>query len=234
MERRFYPNESAEYRKARNELLEAEDALRSQLERVAELRRALPVGGEVKQDYGFEERASDGSVQKVTLGELFAPGRDSLLLYGFMFGPQMERACPMCTSFLDSLNGAAPHIGQRINLAVSARSPIERLTDFAESRGWTNLRLISSAHNSFQYDYLAEGDDGAQLPMANVFVRRDGAIHHFWGSELLLRPYPSGNSRHVDLIWPLWNVLDLTPEGRGRDWYPALEYGPPEPGAGSS
>ena len=224
MERRSYPNETAEYREARNELLEAEDALRTQAERVAALRRALPVAGEVKEDYVFEERDREGRVQKVRLSDLFGPGRNSLLVYGFMFGPNMEQACPMCTSFLDSLNGAAPHISQNMSLAVCARSTIDRVGDFAARRGWTSLRLISSAKNTYHYDYLAEGENQAQWPMANVFVRRDGRIHHFWGSELLFRPYPSGNTRHIDLLWPLWNVLDLTPEGRGKDWYPALEY----------
>jgi predicted dithiol-disulfide oxidoreductase (DUF899 family) len=224
MERRFYPNESPEYRVARDELLEAESGLRAQVEAVAALRRTLPLGGEAKQDYAFDELATDGSPRKVALSELFAPGKDSLLIYGFMFGPEMERPCPMCTSFLDSLDGAAPHIRQRINLAVSARSPIERVAEFGASRGWSNLRLLSSANNSFQHDYLAEGDDGSQWPMANVFVRRGGAIHHFWGTELLFRDFPTGNSRHVDMLWPLWNALDTTPEGRGSDWYPGLDY----------
>ncbi len=223
MDRR-YPNESLEYRKARNELLEAEGALREQLERVAELRRGLPRGGEIEEDYVFEERDSDGAVHSVRLSDLFAPGRDSLLLYGFMFGPAMERACPMCTSFLDSLNGSAPHLAERINLAVCARSPIERIAAFGETRGWTNLRLISAAHNDYPVHYRTEAEDGTQLPMANVFVRRNGAILHFWGSELLFQPYTTGEPRHVDSLWPLWNVLDLTPEGRSDDWPPALEY----------
>jgi predicted dithiol-disulfide oxidoreductase (DUF899 family) len=150
LERRAYPNESAAYRRARDELLEAEHALREQTERVAALRRTLPLGGEVKQDYTFEERRDGGGVRSVALSELFAPGRDSLLIYGFMFGPKMDRACPICTSFLDSLDGAAPHIAQRMNL--------------------------------------------------------------------------TGNTRHIDPLWPLWNVLDLTPEGRGDSWYPALTY----------
>ena len=225
MDRRFYPNEQPEYRKARNELLDAEAALRDQLERVAALRRTLPLGGELEQDYRFEERDAAAGVRSVKLSELFGAGRDSLLIYGFMYGPNMERACPMCTSFLDSLDAAAPHITQRVNLAVCARSPIDRVADFGASRGWSNLRLLSSASNSYQYDYLAESDDGSQLPMANVFMRRGGRIWHFWGSELLFQPYPTGNSRHVDLLWPLWNALDLTPEGRGESWYPALEYG---------
>ena len=146
------------------------------------------------------------------------------MIYGFMYGPKMDHACPMCTSFLDSLNGAAPHLSQRMSIAISARSPIARVADFGASRGWSNLRLLSSANNTYQHDYLAEGDDGSQWPMANVFVKRDGEIRHFWGSELFFRPFPTGDTRHIDPLWPLWNVLDLTPEGRGETWYPALKY----------
>lgn len=224
MDSQTFPNESPEYRKAREELLRAESGLRDQLEAVAELRRKLPQGGAVKEDYVFEERRAGGQVGEIRLSELFAPGLDSLLVYGFMYGPQMEQACPMCTSFLDSLNGASPHLSQRMNIAVCARSPIDRIVDFGDERGWSNLHLISSAKNGFQSDYLAEGADGSQLPMANIFTRREGVVRHFWGSELLFHPYPSGNSRHVDMLWPLWNVLDLTPEGRSSSWYPALRY----------
>lgn len=142
MEQRPYPGESAEYRKARDELLEAEDALRAQVERVAELRRGLPLGGELKEDYVFEERDPDGQLQEVRLSVLFAPGRNSLLLYGFMFSREMEQACPMCESFLDSLDGAAPHLEKRLNVAVCARSPIDRILQFADGRGWTSHRLM--------------------------------------------------------------------------------------------
>jgi predicted dithiol-disulfide oxidoreductase (DUF899 family) len=224
MQQRPYPNETPEYRKARNALLEEERALREHVERVAALRRTLPLGGTVASDYVFEERGKDGRVSSVKLSELFAPGKQSLMIYSFMFGPKMDHACPMCTSFLDSLNGAAPHLGQRMSLAVSARSSIERVADYGASRGWSNLRLLSSAKNSYQHDYLAEGDDGGQWPMANIFVQRDGEIRHFWGSELFFHPYPSKDTRHVDQLRPLWNVLDLTPEGRGETWYPALSY----------
>jgi len=224
IERRPYPNETADYRKARNELLDAEASLREQVERVAALRRKMPLGGKAKSDYVFETRERNGTVSNVKLSQLFAPGKDSLLIYGFMFGPQMEHACPMCTSFLDSLDGAAPHLAERMNLAVSARSPIERIAAFAESRGWRNLHLLSSANNTYQHDYLAEGNDGSQWPMANVFVRRDGVIRHFWGSELFFEPFPTGNTRHIDMLWPIWNVLDLLPEGRGETWYPSLAY----------
>lgn len=218
-----YPNESPEYRKARDELLRAEETLREQTEQVARMRRALPLGGRLAEDYVFDELDRNGRPKPVRLGELFAPGRDSLLLYGFMFGPAMERACPMCSSFLDSLNATAPHLRERINIAVCARSPIERIAAFAGQRGWTNLRLISSAKNDYPLRYGTEAEDGSQLPMANVFVRREGAIHHFWGSELMHRPDPMGSTRHIDPIWPLWNLLDLVPEGRGDDWYPSLE-----------
>jgi predicted dithiol-disulfide oxidoreductase (DUF899 family) len=219
-----FPNESKEYRRARQDLLEAEAELRQQMEDEAALRRQLPLGGGVDQDYVFDEIGENGEVRQVKLSELFAPGKDSLLLYGFMFGPEMAQACPMCTSILDGLEGNAQHISQRINLAVVARSPIERIQEFSALRGWKRLRLLSSANNRYQADYHAEAPDGNQWPMANVFVRRDGATHHFWGSELMFREFEGGNQRHVDQIWPLWNVLDLTPEGRGDTWYPSLGY----------
>ncbi len=220
-----FPNESEAYREARNELLDAEEALRAHVEKVAEQRRGLPLGGEVKEDYVFEELGSDGAVTKVRLSELFAEAQNSLLIYGYMFSPAMEKACPLCTSFLDGLNGSVVHVGQSMSVAVCARSPIERVEAFGKERGWENLRLISSANNSFQFDYLAETDDGSQSPMANVFVRREGKVYHYWGSELLFREFPSGSPRHIDMMWPLWNVLDLSPEGRGKSWWPALEYG---------
>ncbi|MGH8673539.1 MAG: DUF899 family protein, partial [Burkholderiales bacterium] len=202
-------------------LLQAEAKLRKQVEQVAALRRKLPPGGEVPQDYEFEE---DGS-RKVRLSGLFERGKDSLILYSFMYGPNMEKACPMCTAFLDSLDGAAPHIAQQANLAVVAKSPIARILDFARSRGWRNLRLLSSAGSTYNRDYHGESPDGRQLPSLNVFLRRDGAIRHFFHTELLFEKDEKGqNARHIDMAWPLWNVLDFTPDGRGADWYPKLEY----------
>jgi predicted dithiol-disulfide oxidoreductase (DUF899 family) len=160
----------------------------------------------------------------VRLSALFERG-DTLVAYSFMYGPKMEKACPMCTAMLDSLDGSAPHIAQRTNLVVIARSPLERILEYARSRGWSRLRLLSSAGNGYNRDYHGESPEGAQLPMLNVFVRRRGAIRHFYGSELLFgKAEPGQHPRHVDMIWPLWNVLDYTPEGRGKDWYPALEY----------
>ena len=224
-----FPGESSGYRAARDELLEAECELRRKVEQVAELRRKLPLGGELSEDYVFEEGAADpadtAGAASVKLSSLFREGIDSLAIYSFMFGPNMKQACPMCTSFLDSLNGAAPHAGQRLNLAVVAKSPVARILEFARGRGWRNLRLLSSAANTYNRDYHAETDDGGQLPVMNVFVRRKGRIYHSYGTELLYaHPEPGQNERHIDMLWPLWNLLDLTPEGRGQDWYPRLSY----------
>lgn len=216
-----FPNESKEYRKARSALLDEEIQLREQIARVAKTRAALPPGGAVKEDYEFDEIDGNGALCKIRLSELFEDGKDSLFLYGFMYGPESENPCPMCSSLLDALNGNAAHLAERINVAVVARSPIDRIADIARARGWDRLRLLSSQHNKYGSDYFAENETGDQMPMANVFVRRNGAIHHFWGSELLYADV-DGQPRHVDLMWPLWNIFDTTPEGRGTDWYPSL------------
>jgi len=224
-----FPGESADYRAARNELLEAEIALRRQMEAVAALRRQLPPGGPPPQDYEFEEGAADlddmQTVRRVKLSELFTRPEGSLVIYSFMYGPQMANACTSCTSILDSLNGTAPHASQRIDLVVVAKSPLERLRTFARGRGWRNLRLLSAAHNSYNHDYHGEDEKGAQWPALNVFARRDGAVHHSYCTELLFVPAePGQDGRHVDVIWPLWNLFDYTPEGRGTDWRPKLSY----------
>ncbi len=217
-----FPNESAEYRTARRALLEAEASLRSEVERVARLRRELPLGGTVPEDYEFTEWR-DGGAAPVKLSELFGDGTDTLFIYGLMYAPAAEKACPLCTSFLDSLDGNVVHIEQRLSVAVVARSPIERIREHAQTRGWSRLRLLSAANNDYPRHYLTESDKGQALPMGHVFVRREGKIHHHWGSELLFEPSEEGDSRHIDMMWPLWNVLDLTPEGRGQH-YPKLTY----------
>ena len=166
----------------------------------------------------------DGERGKVRLSQLFERG-DTLVAYSFMYGPKMQRACPMCTAMLDGLNGNAQHIGQRTNLVVIAKSPLERILAYARERGWLNLRLLSSAGNNYNRDYHGETADGSQMPMLNVFVKNGGMLRHFFGTELLYAREEKGqNARHVDLIWPLWNLLDFTPEGRGADWYPKLSY----------
>lgn len=221
---RRFPNESTAYRTARDALLAAEAALREQTEAVAALRRALPPGGAAPDDYRFTQAAGD---RPVRLSELFGAGQDTLVLYSYMFGPTASAPCPLCTSMLDSLDGAAPHIGQHVGLAVVAKASASRLAEVAASRGWRHLRLLSSGGTRYNADYLAEDADGNQWPMLNVFRRTDAGIHHAWGSELFYAARaPGQHTRHVDSIWPLWNVLDLTPGGRHPTWLPALAYGP--------
>lgn len=229
-----FPGESAEYRVARNALLAEEIELRRQTERVAAQRRILPAGGMIPEDYQF-----DGDGGPVKLSALFAPGKDILAIYSFMYGPERERPCPGCTHLLDGLEGMAEHISQRINLAVVAKSPLPRILAFAKERGWRRLRLLSTAGNTYDRDYFG---DSASLPIAvreqqefkegeewdmpilNVFRRDGGAICHFWGSELLyVPPVPGQEYRHIDALDPLWNMFDLTPEGRG-DFQPQLSY----------
>jgi predicted dithiol-disulfide oxidoreductase (DUF899 family) len=224
-----FPNESPAYRSSRDRLLQAEIDLRRKLEDVAALRRTLPLGGKVKEDYVFEEGGGDlddvETKRQVRLSELFQPGKDSLILYSYMFGPAVRQPCSSCTSILDGLNGTAPHVMQRVNFAVVAKSPIERIRGVARERGWRNLRLLSSAQNSYNTDYHGEDTKGNQLPALNVFVRRPDGIYHSYSTELLYAPSePGQDGRHVDLVWPLWNLFDYTPEGRGTDWNPRLAY----------
>jgi len=226
-----FPGESKGYRAMRDKLLKAEMELRKRLEEVAAMRRKLPLGGLVSEDYEFEEGAVEledtQTVRRVKLSELLQPANRSLVVYSFMYGPKMAKACPMCTSILDGLNGTALHAAQRINLVVVAKSPIQRIREFARERGWCNLRLLSSAGNSYNRDYRGERPDGSQWPVLNVFVRRNGKIYHSYSTELMFVPRePDQDFRHVDLIWPLWNLLDYTPEGRGTDWRPKLSYVP--------
>jgi predicted dithiol-disulfide oxidoreductase (DUF899 family) len=237
-----FPGESAEYRRERNRLLEAEMELRRAIERVAEQRRALPPGGPVSEDYHFEKIADGGG--DVRFSELFAPGKDTLVIYSFMFPrwsgdtrpgpvrgetarlPLVETPCPSCTSILDSLDGAAPHVAREVNLAVVAKADRDRIGTFARERGWRHLRLLSSRNNTYNRDYHAEAPDGEQIPIVNVFVRDGDEIRHTWATELMFAPREEGQDpRHVDSIWPLWNVLDLTPHGRGTDPdLPGLDY----------
>ena len=211
-----FPGETSEYRETRNKLLDAEINLRKQLEAVAALRRQLPPGGVIPEDYAFEDDAGT-----VRLSQLFKPGHQSLIVYNFMFGPAMANPCTSCTSILDGLNGTAPHVVDRVSFAVVAKSPMPRIRHLARERGWHNLRLLSSASNSYNLDYHGEREDGSQWPMLNVFTKRDGAIRHSWQQSVRLG---RDDGRHVDLIWPLWNLFDLVPEGRGTTWYPKLQY----------
>jgi predicted dithiol-disulfide oxidoreductase (DUF899 family) len=217
-----FPGESDEYRRARDELLRAETELRRQTESVAAARRRLPLGGEVPLDYVFQEwDPVAGGPREVRLSELFDGEKDTLFLYSFMFIPDGSRdplgqACPSCTSIIDAVDGEVPHITQRVSFAVSAKVPVERIRAHAQSRGWRHARLLSSAESTYNVDYGAEAPDGEQWPLATVFVRRDGRIHHHWSSELFFLGGGAGQDpRHVDFMWPVWAVLNTTPDGRG-------------------
>jgi predicted dithiol-disulfide oxidoreductase (DUF899 family) len=236
-----FPGESPEYRTARDLLLEEEIELRRATEAVAARRRELPLGGEVPEDYVFEAIAGSAPTG-VRLSELFAPGKDSLAIYSFMFprdpddrrpGPETgetaalplaEGPCPSCVAFLDQLDGAAEHAGQHLNLAVVAKATLPRILAFAQERGWRRLRLLSSASNTYNRDYRAESAEGHQRPMLTVFRREGDAIRHFWSSELFYAPSdPGQDPRHVGTLEPVWNLLDLTPDGR-PDWDEQLSY----------
>ena len=238
-----FPGESAEYRAARDRLLGEEIELRRAMEAVAAARRALPRGGAVPEDYVFQELGVDGAATDVRLSHLFGPGKDSLVIYSFMFPrdpgderpgptagrtallPLAEGPCPSCVAFLDQLEGAAEHATQQINLAVVAKAPLPRIVAYAEERGWRRLRLLSAAANSYNRDYLAETAEGHQRPMLNVFHRNGETIRHFWGSELFYAPSDAGQDpRHVGTLEPVWNLFDLTPEGRPTDWDEQLHY----------
>jgi len=211
-----FPGESDEYRSARDALLREEADLRAHVERVAVQRRDLPLGGEVPMDYEFDESVDGEATRTVRLSDLFEDGKDTLYLYSFMFVPDatgnpLGVACPSCNSIIDAVSGEARHVTQRVNLAVSAKAPIEQFRQHAKNRGWADIRLLSSAHSPYNRDYHAEASDGGQRPMATVFVRRNGTIHHSWSSELASVGFDMGDPRHVDYMWPLWSILDCTP-----------------------
>jgi predicted dithiol-disulfide oxidoreductase (DUF899 family) len=232
-----FPGESSEYRRARNELLEAEAELQRQSEQVAAQRRSLPSGGLITEDYVFES-AADGSAVKFS--ELFALGKNSLVIYNMMFPrwsedaragapggktaelPLVDQPCPSCTSVVDGLEGAAFHLAERINLVVIAKTSPERLGTYAQERGWHNLRLLSSRNNTFNRDYHAETAEGVQLAVLNVFSRGEDGIRHHWASENVFK---RGSTSPLDPIWSIFGALDLTREGRGDiAGYPNLQY----------
>lgn len=214
-----FPNESDDYRRARDALLVEEIELRRHIERVAEQRRALPPGGEVTGSYHFQ-----GENGPIDFAGLFGD-KQTLVIYSYMFGPQRERPCPMCTSLLSAWDGEARDIGQRVSLAVVARSPIERLVAFKNERHWRNLKLYSDIDGGYSRDYYGMSKDGGDDAGFNVFTRRDGTIRHFWSGEMGFETAdPGQDPRGAPDLMPIWTVLDATPEGRGTDWYPRLKY----------
>ncbi|HXP00391.1 MAG TPA: DUF899 family protein [Luteibacter sp.] len=213
------PNESAEYRAARTALLAEEIELRRHIERVAAQRRALPPGGEVHGNYRFI-----GEHGPLDLAAMFGD-KSTLVTYSWMFGPQRDRPCPMCTSLLSSWDGEARDMEQNVALAVISRSPYERMQAFARERGWRNLKLYSDANGDFSRDYHAIGKEGGDEPAFNVFTRKDGVIRLFWAGEMGAETAdPGEDPRGAPDLMPLWTVIDCTPDGRKPGWYPSLDY----------
>jgi predicted dithiol-disulfide oxidoreductase (DUF899 family) len=212
-----FPNESPAYRAARNALLAEEIELRRHIERVAELRRALPAGGVVPKDYRFIGEGGTAS-----LSSLFG-NHDTLVVYSYMYGPERARPCPMCTSLLSAWDGVAADLEQRVALAIVARSPLERLQAFKAERGWRGLKFYCDVSGEYTRDYVSAAD--ADIPALNVFTRRDGTVRHFWSQEMgSATADPGQDPRGAPDLMPIWTVFDFTPEGRGRDWYPRLSY----------
>jgi len=231
-------NESAEYLAKRDEVRLAEIELMRARERVAELRRALPKGAEI-QDYDFFEctlpdgRVSakgptsladaDEPVTKVRLSELFSSPARSLVIYHFMFGKKQTTACPMCTAWIDGYNGVADHITQNVDFAIVAAADPPTLRAYARERGWDKLRLLSTGDSTFKSDLGSEDKEGNQDSQISVFTKEsDGTLRHFYSGHPWLDP--EIKERGIDELSPIWNILDLTPQGRGK-FYTSLDYG---------
>lgn len=212
----------AESRRRRDALLAAEATLRDQIEHVAALRRALPEGAPVPEDYAFDEvRTDDDAVRRVRLSGLFEDGQDTLLIIHAMWAPTSERPCPMCNLWADGYDAVAPHVADRASLALVVKQRPEPLRTWARGRSWTRIRLLSSGGSTFNRDYGAEAPDGSQRPGLSVFRRAgDGSLRHFYTTE---RGFEPGHHRAIDLYSPVFNLFDLLPEGRGG-WMPAYAY----------
>jgi predicted dithiol-disulfide oxidoreductase (DUF899 family) len=220
-------NEAAEYLAKREELRLAEIELMKQRERVAEMRRDLPQGAIVN-DYEFEEgprdlNAGDSPVSKVRLSQLFTQPDRSLVIYHFMYGKKNSKACPMCTAWIDGVNGIAHHLAQKLDFALVAAADVPTLRGFARERGWDKLRLVSAGDSTFKFDFGSENPDGGQDSTISVFTRdSNGAVRHFYTAHPWMSP--EIKERGIDLLTPTWHFLDLTPQGRGN-WYTSLDYG---------
>jgi predicted dithiol-disulfide oxidoreductase (DUF899 family) len=209
-----YPNESREYREARDALLKDEQALVDKTRALAEKRRKLPLGGKLEEEYVFQWASAGKVGQSVRFSELFGD-KDTLILYSWMFGPNWDKPCPSCTSLMDGFDRTWYSVAQDAAFAAIAKAPAEKIDAWARERGWSQIPLVSGYGSPFQVDYKCQepGNDDMQQPVMLVFVKRDGEIFHFWSTEL------EGN--HVDTVWPYWNLLDFTPAGRpNRDTPP--------------
>lgn len=201
-----YPNENAEYRSARDALLAEEKALVEKVKAVAEQRRNLPPGGRLKEDYTFKWATDDKLGEDVRISELFGD-KDTLLIYSFMYGPSWDNPCPSCTSLVDGFDRTWYQVNANAAFAAIAKAPADMINAWAKKRGWSLIPLVSGSDSTYQADYQCQGEnDDMQWPVLHVFKKIDGEIFHFWGTEL------QGN--HVDTVWPYWNLMDFTPEGR--------------------
>ena len=220
-------NEPADYIAKREELRLAEIESMRQRERVAALRRNLPKGA-IVQDYVFEEGpedldGGDSPIRSVRLSELFSGPNRSLVVYHFMYGKKQTKPCPMCTLFIDGWNGIAHHLAQNVDVAIAAAADPPALRTHARNRGWNRLRLLSCGSNTFKYDLRSEDREGNQDSTVSVFTRDgDGTLRHFYTAHPSMAD--DIRERGLDLLCAVYNVLDLTPQGRG-DWYAELGYG---------
>lgn len=203
--RHRYPNESADYRQARDALAQEERELIRRVKAVAEQRRQLPLGGELKENYSFIWATNERLGERVSFHELFR-GHDALILYSFMYGPSWDKPCPSCTSIVDGLDRNAYQVGQDVALVVVGKAPAPKINEWARERGWDQIDLVSGFECTYQADYGCQRDDERQYPKLNVFRRVDGVTYHFWGSEI-----PDND---IDMVWAYWNLMDLTPAGR--------------------
>jgi predicted dithiol-disulfide oxidoreductase (DUF899 family) len=210
-----FPNESTEYRRARNALLVEELDLRRAIERVASFRRALPGGGEIPKDFEFS-----GEKGTIRFSDLFGD-KDTLLVYSMMYGAKRKGPCPMCTSFLNSWNGTAMNLRQRVAVVVTARSPIERLAEYKTQRGYASLPFVCDSSGEYTRTYV--NADDADVPGFSVFIKRDGKSFHFYSGEMSGEMAdPGQDPRGAPDLDPLWLMLDMTPGGRGTTWYPEM------------
>lgn len=221
-----FPHESEDYRVARDALLTKEQELRALQEEVAHMRRDLPLGGALKEDYLFQEVAlADGSTTDIRFSDLFGDKSD-LLAYSYMYGPDWSDPCPSCTSAIDGFNAMSRHVRQQVEMVVIGKASPAQLLAIAEERGWKDVRLLSSEHNDYTRDYLSQPDASTKslVPIMNSFHKNGADIHHVWASELFWNQMPGGHPRHIDTAWPLWALLDMTRAGRHPDLGPKLDY----------
>lgn len=215
-----FPGESDAYREARKALLAEEIEFRRHMTRLSEQRRALPPGPVIEKNYRFKDETGF----EAGLIDLFGD-KETLVTYFWMYGPQRERPCPMCTNWLGAMNGNAADIKQRVALKILGRSPVERQFIFALERGWQHLDFVQTVGDDYANDLGLLNEDGTENPALVVFSRAGDKARLFWASEMTMEMAdPGQDPRDAPDIASLWSILDLTPEGRGTDWYPKLRY----------